>query len=145
MTVLTSGFNRFPLILTVTGLLIAGCSNSVAEPNWEGEWILRAMDKDSEASQLVSEGITLTIDGRDGSGFSGCNTYQFSFEMVGDDRLEIRSGIRTTKKACADDSLMELETAFIAALSSSSSFTLETTELRLESTKGNLHFSRPMP
>jgi len=109
-----NSFGAAIFVLSATG----GCSGSHTSPDLEGEWTLVSIARDGGSESPVPEGITLDISGADASGFSGCNTYGFSFELPTDSDFRITSGIATTKKACSDD-IMSFESVFLSSLASS--------------------------
>lgn len=91
----------------------------------------------------VVEGSTVTLTfGSDGRayGTSGCNRF-FSGYTVDGEALTF-TGAGSTMMMCAEEGVMEQETAFLAALGGASSFTLEDGMLTISGAEGDLMFSQ---
>ena len=95
-----------------------------------GDWQVTALRTPTAISSPVP-GSTLTMSFKDGqvSGSSGCNTYSGSYTVNGD---ELTFGpTATTRKACADQAVTDQETAFLAALEATASFSGTTSAVTL--------------
>jgi|GEM_PF-4945448 heat shock protein HslJ len=115
--------NKIIIIIAMVFLfaaLLAACSSSnpedkTIETNWE---LVTLAGKPA----LPDVQVILKLDGEGGlSGFAGCNSYTGNYGLS-DNQLDINA-IRDTTNKC-DDSIMEQENAFMAALQLSSSFDL---------------------
>ena len=88
---------------------------------------------------LVLPGTSLTVafdtDGKV-NGSSGCNTYSASY-LVDGSLLAITPPTSTFKICDTPEGIMEQETAFLSALASAGSFTLEGNQLQIQSASGN--------
>lgn len=84
--------------------------------------------------------VTLSFD-EDGkvSGSGGCNTFSGSY-TIGQDSLSF-GPLASTKKACADETLMKQEQDFFAALEAASSYALVGDELSIAAGEQTLRFS----
>ena len=84
----------------------------------------------------MTESITADF-GADGSlsGFSGCNTYNATYALSGDDGISI-TAIAGTQKACEDEA-MTLEGQYLAALEQAATWTLSGDTLTLRDSSGS--------
>jgi heat shock protein HslJ len=70
--------------------------------------------RDAVVSPAVGTTLTLRFEGGFVTGQAGCNAYRAPYAQK-DDSLEV-GAIVATKKACADDGVLEQERRFLAAL-----------------------------
>ena len=86
-------------------------------------------------STVATETVTADF-GADGalSGFAGCNTYNATYELSGDDTISI-TGVVTTRKACADEA-MTLESQYVAALEAATTYAISGDSLTLRDDDG---------
>jgi len=86
-------------------------------------------------SSLVSETITADF-GADGalSGFSGCNTYNGTYQTSDDGSMTI-TDVATTRKAC-DEAAMTVEGQYLAALGQVATFVIDGDSLNLRDASG---------
>ena len=87
----------------------------------------------------VLQGTEITATFRKGkvSGFSGCNDYSGSYKIDGD--LLSVSGLSTGRKAC-EQPVMDQETAYLAALETSTSYQVKGDNLTISTTMGPLQY-----
>jgi len=150
------------LVLAATALALAGCASGPAaegpaSPNpgatapaptgtataeeapMDGEWQLTGGS--DAAGDIVVNGVPVTLLVSQGavSGQAPCNTYTGG---VSDDAGTLYfSPIAQTLMACADDTLTELETRYLAALQASTSATVDGETLTLDSADATLRFA----
>lgn len=90
---------------------------------------------DGGAMASVLEGTTLTAafaESGDLSGSAGCSNYSTNY-LVSGDRLTISPALASTRVFCGEpEGIMEQEDAFLAALVSASSFSLEGSQLLIQ-------------
>ena len=91
--------------------------------------------RDAVESTAATESVTAEF-GSDGalSGFAGCNTYNATYALSGDDGISI-TGVATTRMACEDEA-MTLETQYLAALEKATTYTISGTTLTLRDSTG---------
>ncbi len=115
-------------------LLLASACRPAAQqtPITTNDWILTTL-----AGQPVPEGIVTAevSDGNQVSGSAGCNQYTASFTTSGDS-IQFSDEIATTRMACADP-LMQLESAYLAALGKAASYQVAGENLTLLDSQGN--------
>ena len=92
--------------------------------------------RDAVESTAATESVTADF-GTDGalSGFAGCNTYNATFALSGDDGISI-TGITTTRQACEEEA-MTLESQYVAALEQAETYTISGTTLTLRDAIGS--------
>ena len=131
-------------VLTVALLALSGCASStsgedVAGPvagELDGGWQLVAGTDTTGTFDLedVPQPVTLEIDDRTASGRAPCNTFTGDFNGTVDG---VDFGpLATTRMACTPDSLMRLETRYIAALEAVDTATLDGSTLTLSLNAG---------
>ena len=93
--------------------------------------------RDAVESSAATESVTADFGG-DGalSGFAGCNTYNATYALSGDDGISI-TAIATTRMAC-DDPAMTLETQYVAALENAATYTISGESLTLRDATGSI-------
>jgi heat shock protein HslJ len=126
----------------LVALLVGGCSTAQTGKEIIGEWSLELWEHQGESVQPIPTGVSLSIAGDKASGFSGCNTYGFSFELLAEQGLSITSGIATTKRVCPEESTMKFESEFISSLSSAPTIKQEGEKLVLVTNGTVLQFFR---
>lgn len=95
------------------------------------QWQLLSFGSVDDQTPVVAGSIitlTFTDDGRAG-GYSGCNSYGGSYEVDGAN-LTIGSVV-STRRACADQAVMEQEQQYLQALALAQRFTLEDDQLQI--------------
>ncbi|MCC6803607.1 MAG: META domain-containing protein [Anaerolineae bacterium] len=103
-------------------------------------WILTAYgDPNNPQPALESAPVTLMFSSTGVAGNAGCNTYGGAFQFDGTS-LTV-SQLVTTLMACADQSVMTQETAFLGALGSATSFQLDGSQLTINYDGGVLVFT----
>jgi heat shock protein HslJ len=127
------------LLLAVIVLGTSGCQQDSVTSVASGDWVLTAVDS---GTVTLPEDISITISFDDGnaSGFSGCNSFQFSYNLTSDGNVTVTSGIALTKVACRDESLMNFEAFFVNTLASAETFTIDNNTLVLSDTSHVLVF-----
>lgn len=129
-------------LVAVIGTVLAGCSSEPPMQNLDGKWSLQSIEVDGEQTEPVVEDAVLILSGGNGSGFSGCNNYRFSFASPGWNLFQVTSEVWMTRKACRDVAVSEFELEIVRMLSSSDSFVLEPHMLHLTGERGSLFFRR---
>lgn len=127
---------RFAL-LAVAALALAGCASStgntdVAGPaadELDGSWLLTAATDTSGTFDLGDTAITLEIDGDRASGAAPCNSYTGAFATTADG-IDL-GPMASTRMACSPDSVMKLETRYLAALEAVDTATIDGDTLTL--------------
>jgi heat shock protein HslJ len=95
----------------------------------------------ADAIQTASGEVTLIFSpGNIIGGVGGCNSYGGSYTFDG--TAFSVSNVASTEMACADNSLMQLESAFTAALNSATGLAMNGDELRITYPEGTLRFTR---
>jgi heat shock protein HslJ len=128
---------RFVLV-AVTALALAGCASSpeVTNPGFpvaddlDGSWRLTSGTDTTGAFDLGDSEITLDLDDRAASGNAGCNTYTGEFGVTVDGGVSF-GPLASTKMACSPDSVMDLESRYLAALEAADTATLDVDGLTL--------------
>lgn len=88
-------------------------------------------------SLAIGSEITAVFEGGEMSGNAGCNTYNASYEVDGEN-ITIGPAI-STRMACAEpEGVMEQETAYLAALETAATFRVDGTSLELRTADGAL-------
>jgi heat shock protein HslJ len=123
------------LMLLAAASVAAGCSQGNAGPSVLAatSWEVTAYRKADGTTAQILEGTRLSADfsaeGRV-SGSAGCNRYFASYTVSGDSISIDRAG--ATRKFCTDpNGVMEQETMFLNALTSSTRFRLSGKQLEL--------------
>ena len=101
-------------------------------------WTATGVNNGQDAVVSTAATETVTADfGSDGalSGFAGCNTYNATYALSGDDGISI-TGIATTRKACEDEA-MTLESQYLAALEQTATYTISGETLTLRDSDGS--------
>ena len=137
---------RIPRLLAlgmVVALLAAvGCASEIVAPEPEivgpeGEWVLESYG----AGETPPADVTATAEFADGT-VSGsiCNSYSGSYETDGSDMTI--GPVAATEMWCMDpEGVMDLEQAFLAAISTAETFEVEDGELRIDYPGGVLAFT----
>lgn len=107
-------------VFLLTPAVLSGCQPHSTEADLLGQWNLVEATGSLEVSVPSTQPITIFFDGDRASGFSGCNTYNFSYRLNSHNDLTITSGVAQTKKSCPDKTVMAFETAFLSALARTS-------------------------
>ena len=95
-------------------------------------WKLSTINKDHISSSiLMHTQINLKFSDSEGSGFSGCNNYYFTFTRTGNNTMTIESPMMTTKKVCEQD-IMEQERVYLHQLGQVKQYKLSDNQLSLE-------------
>ena len=95
----------------------------------------------ADAMQTANGEVTLIFSpGNIIGGVSGCNSYGGSYTFDG--TTFGVSNVASTEMACADNSLMQQESAFNAALNSATGLSMNGDELRITYSEGTLRFTR---
>ncbi|HEU4914935.1 MAG TPA: META domain-containing protein [Acidimicrobiia bacterium] len=123
------------LAVTLLAILIGACADpgeeAATDPTSEA-WLLQAGTLDGGDIPIV-EGfpITLIFDQPEGTagGKSACNQWFGGYTLSGNELTF--SDLGGTMMACADESVMDSETAFLASLGLVEIFTIENEELNL--------------
>jgi heat shock protein HslJ len=104
-------------------------------------WQVIGYNNGQEAVVSVIIGTEITADfGPDGklSGFSGCNSYNTSYEVEGD-KITISPLIISTEAYCADpEGLMDQEQQYLAALPTATTYSIELNRLEMRTSEGSL-------
>ncbi len=107
-------------------------------------WVLTGYGPEEEqVTPLEGTEVTATFDGEMIAGSAGCNSYGGAYALDGQ-TLTI-SDLAQTLMACADQGIMDQETAFISALISANSFTLDGDILTIQYDGGMLRFTAAPP
>jgi heat shock protein HslJ len=96
----------------------------------------------ADAPTTVPEGISVTVEFADGNvgGNAPCNSYGGPYTTEGQN-LSIGE-MTQTLRACANNSLMELESRYLEALRQATTYTIQGDQLTLSYPTGELHFTR---
>ena len=129
---------RIALSLLVLSLAVASCGGETepaADPGaLEGTpWLLAGGLPGVEIPAETS--LSVTFEGGQVSGFSGCNTFQGTYALKGES-LSI-GPLATTRMACAEP-VMQVESAYLEALGSTSAWAVEGGQLVLLGADGEL-------
>jgi heat shock protein HslJ len=129
------------LLLAMTAFGASGCQQNSGAGVVSGDWVLSSVDGGTET---LPENTAITISFEDGSasGFSGCNSFQFSYNLTSDGNVTVTSGIALTKMACRDESLMNFEAFFVRTLASAETLTVDNNTLVLSDTSNGLVFEK---
>ncbi|HTI30079.1 MAG TPA: META domain-containing protein [Methylomirabilota bacterium] len=98
-------------------LLLSGCSllSGGGTASLDGEWLLQAGTNQGVAIPLVAGStVTLQVAGTQAGGSAACNSYGGKLQVSGS-TISIGE-LFQTEMACLDNRLMELESAYLAAL-----------------------------
>jgi heat shock protein HslJ len=140
-TVATYAINDTTLTLSnAAGKVVLVYDHIAGEQILAGDWEVTALRIPNAISSPVP-GSTLTMSFKDGqvSGSSGCNTYSGSYTVNGD---QLTFGpMATTRKACADQAVSDQETAFLAALEATASFSGTKSAVTLLAADGTITFN----
>lgn len=126
----------------VTGSLIASYTAAAPETTASlvgTSWQLTGYNNGNDAVVSAMSGVGVTaVFGEDGtlSGTGGCNNYSTSYTLDGS-TLSINAAIASTMMACAED-VMAQETAFLAALPTATTYTIQGDALELRDANGAL-------
>ena len=125
-----------PLII-VASMLLAGCAHNkiISSANstdmlYNRQWNLseltgQAVPASSKANLLFSAGEAITV-----SGNAGCNRMNGKIELSGNNSIKFWP-LATTKMACTNDSINQLESKFLTALAQVDSWKITGDELLL--------------
>jgi heat shock protein HslJ len=107
------------LVLSLAALALAGCASTPStssgeSPDIDGDWVL--VSGADAGGDFPVDGAPVTLVVADGlvSGTGPCNSFTGSVDTSGE--FPRFSAIASTKMACTDDSVMDLEQRFFAAL-----------------------------
>lgn len=135
------------LPMLLTAMLIVSCGGEdspVAEPFGDDTWRLVAGTMDGAPLRLVDGyPVTLAADEESVGGRSACNHYGGTAARNGA-RISFDS-LHMTAMFCPDDGVMDLETAYLAALGRVDTATLEGDHLLLTADGVTLRFQRVTP
>ena len=121
-----------------TSSLFAQQPTPLVGTNWE----VTGYNNGKEAVVSVIEGTSITaVFGEDGnmSGNASCNTYNVPYEVDGSS-ITIGVGM-STMMACPGDGVMEQETAYLAAITTAATFSIQGDILELRTADGALAVS----
>ena len=123
---------------TATAVFTAQQPTSLAGTNWEVTGYNNG--KEAVVSVILDTSITAVF-GEDGtlSGNASCNTYSAPYEVDGRN-ITIGMGI-TTMMACPGDGVMEQETAYLAAIATAATYSIQGDVLELRTADGALAVS----
>jgi len=122
---------------------LAGCSGSTASPGGgsdqlEGSWQLTS-GIDAEGSIPLTADAPVTLNFADNaSGTAACNSY-FATVLGGPGTIEV-SGVGSTEMYCIDESVMEVESRYLAALGAANRAVYEGEELVITGPDVELRF-----
>jgi heat shock protein HslJ len=96
----------------------------------------------ADAPTTVPEGTSVTVEFTDGNvgGNAPCNSYGGPYTAEGQN-LSIGE-ITQTLRACADNSLMELESRYLDALRQATTYAIQSDQLTISYASGELHYTR---
>lgn len=100
----------------------------------------------ADAPIAVVAGSTVTIifePGGKAGGAAGCNSYSGTYKLDGQSFSV--SEVGSTMMACADDKVMQQESAYLAALQSATALHQDGDNLTIDYAGGRLHFTRIAP
>ncbi|MGF1499212.1 MAG: META domain-containing protein [Elainellaceae cyanobacterium] len=90
----------------------------------------------SVVSVIAGTNITATFDGNGGlTGFAGCNNYIVSYEATAD-TIDMGVGVSTRKFCSQPEGVMAQESAYLQALETASTYTIEGNTLILQTSDG---------
>lgn len=131
-----------PLRLTLIRVLskkAAGASEqSLTESLDQGEWLLAAVSpSDQTEAAWAASRITARFDLGAGrlSGFAGCNDYFAALAVTGDQIQVSEPG--STRKACAPQTVMDLEQEYLTRIARASAFAVTPGRLELSLSDGS--------
>ena len=134
-------FTRTAIAVSLAVLLVA-CAEAArpgAEPGLDGTWQLeRAIVDGVELELIESHPVTIQFDGRQVGGTAACNTYGGAL-VEEDTRLIGEMSI--TEMACIPPETMELESAYMAALTRVTGAVVQGESLKLEAEGIELTFT----
>lgn len=139
-------FAKFVLLPLMSLFMIASliaCNPSGAgdEPDLDGtSWILQQFGPaGAETAVLPNAALTLNFDGDQINGHAGCNSY-FAEVTIGTDGRVTFGMMGSTLMACADEAMMQQESAFWATLAQANRYTVAGNQLTLHTPDGSLTF-----
>lgn len=103
------------------------------------EWVVTSYNNGKEAVVSVINGTTITaVFSEDGmvSGNASCNIYNAPYELDGSN-ITIGVGM-TTMMACPEEGIMEQETAYLAAITTAATYSIQGDTLELRTADGAL-------
>ncbi len=107
---------RRPALLAALTIVLAACGTGPSAAEVEGAWQLESgVYQGSDVLPPPSHPITLTLEGDVVSGTAACNGYGGRFELGPSGTFSV-GDIAVTEMACMPIEIMDVETAFIAAL-----------------------------
>jgi heat shock protein HslJ len=124
-------------LLVILALALTGCSDEPAVPLETTFWVCtQVADGDGELADVIADShVDMHLQSGQASGSSGCNRYNGSYSVEGD---SISLGpLMSTLMAC-DEDLMDQEQAFMRALESASTYSIEGETLELTSEDGEV-------
>jgi heat shock protein HslJ len=126
--------------MVIALLVSAGCASAVVGPEGES-WLLESYG-DAASPEAPPAGVEASAEFEDGqvTGSAGCNRYFGAYETDGSD---ITIGpVAATEMWCeSPEGAMDLEQAFLAAISTAETFEVEDGELRIDYPGGVLAFT----
>lgn len=109
-------------VLAATILLTVGCGDGAQSPGGagtgelQGAWVLEQGEGPEGALEVAGDAeVTLEIDGREWRGTAACNDYSATADVDGS-QVALDELVRT-EMACPEPGVMELEDAYLEALS----------------------------
>lgn len=125
--------------------MFAGCSAGVEVEGTgadlsDGSWTLVAVTSDAGVIAVPPGRVTMTLEGAQAFGTTGCNTYRFSFETTGGS-FTVVDGISTTKLLCRAAGVMELEQTLLRVLATSETQVNTSELLTIIGPEGTLEFA----
>ncbi len=141
-----SGDTLRPKLIRVVSRQAAGASeHKLTERLDQGEWQLASVSpSDHTDAQWAASGITARFDLGEHrlSGFAGCNDYFATVALTGD-RIQV-SEPGSTRKACAQETVMALEQEYLTEIVKATAFALTPGRLVLSLSDGSgMEFHRP--
>lgn len=127
------------LVIVIALLAAVGCASDIVGPEGES-WLLEAYGAAADP-ETPPAGVTATAEFEDGTvSGSVCNSYSGSYETDGS---EMTIGpVAATEMWCeSPEGAMDLEQAFLIAISTSETFEVEDGELRIYFPDGVLTFT----
>jgi heat shock protein HslJ len=123
------------VILTIFAISLSACSSSSSQPDVNGtSWVLTQLKGNSVTSKQAP---TLVFVKGQVSGNASCNSFGGEYKHESGDSLKFGQMI-STLMACADESLMTQESAYLGMLGQVAKYKLENDQLYLYDQGGQL-------
>jgi heat shock protein HslJ len=121
--------SKLLLFALIVAILLAACASSSA--NLAGEWKLSEVNG---KAPLAGTSITAKFENGKVGGNSGCNSYGGDFSASGS-KLSF-SAVMSTMMACADQGIMDQESAYQQALSQVTGYTVSADRMEMKNSAG---------